>query len=141
MGIFKDAEIESIRRELAGLTGPVKLINFTQELECNYCRETNQIVTDLASISDKINVETYNFITDKDRVEQYNVDKIPATVVIGAEDRGIRFYGIPSGFEFMSLLEAVKMVSSGQTGLNPRTREMLKHLNKPLHIQVLVTPT
>ncbi len=141
MSILKDSDIEILKKELSGLTGPVKLINFTQQIECQYCRETNEIVQELTRISDKISAETHNFITDLDAVNKYKVDKIPAIVVMGAEDRGIRFYGIPSGFEFVSLLEAIRMVSSGQSGLSQRTTQVLTRLKEPLHLQVFVTPT
>ncbi len=141
MSILKESDIEILKKELSGLTGPVKLINFTQQIECQYCRETNEIVQELTRISDKITYETHDFITEQDAVNKYKVDKIPAIVVMGADDHGIRFYGIPSGYEFVSLLDAIRMVSSGQSGLGQRTRQILARLNKPLHLQVFVTPT
>ena len=141
MAMLKDSDREAIRKELAGLTGPVKLINFTQELECQYCRETNQILREVSEISDKITFETFNFVTDKDFVDKYKIDKIPATVVMGLDDRGIRFYGIPSGYEFISLIEDIKMVSSGNSGLQPKAKEVLAKLKSPLHMQIFVTPT
>jgi glutaredoxin-like protein len=141
MGIIKDADKEAIKKELAGLTGPVKLINFTQELECQYCKETNQIVREVSELSNKITFETYNFIADKEMVGSLKIDKIPATIVMGSDDRGIRFYGVPSGYEFISLLEAIRMVSSGNSGLQQQSKEILGKLRKPLHLQVFVTPT
>jgi glutaredoxin-like protein len=141
MPLLSEADQESVKRMLGILTGPVKLINFTQELECQFCRETNQIIREIAELSDKIKVETYNFIIDKEAVDKYKVDKIPATIVMGEEDRGIRFYGMPSGFEIISLLEDIKVVSSGESGLSEKTKDILKKLKDPLHIQVLVTPT
>jgi alkyl hydroperoxide reductase subunit AhpF len=74
-------------------------------------------------------------------VEAFGVDKIPATVVMGERDYGIRFYGIPSGYEFASLVEAIVAVSQRDSGLSPETREKLRRVNAPVHIQVLVTPT
>jgi glutaredoxin-like protein len=141
MAILKDSDREILKNELGNLTGPVKLVNFTQQLECQFCRDTNEIVQELSGLSDKITTETHNFITDKDAVDKYNIDKIPATVIMGAEDKGIRFYGIPSGFEFVSLLEGIKMISSNRSGLSRGTKEILERLKQPLHIQVLVTPT
>lgn len=141
MAILRDVDRDAIRKELAGLTGPVKLINFTQELECQYCKETGEIIRELTQLSDKLSSEYYNFITDKEVVDKFKVDKIPATVVMGQEDRGIRFYGIPSGYEFISLLEDIRMVSSGNPGLTPKTIEILGKLQNPLHLQVFVTPT
>ncbi len=140
MALLKDSDKDAIRQQFQQLNGKVKLINFTQELECQYCRETNQIVKEVAELSDKITAETYNFVTDKETAEKFNIDKIPATVVMGEEDRGIRFYGIPSGYEFTSLLESIKMVSTEESGLGKTSKEILGKLKKPIHLQVFVTP-
>lgn len=140
MAFLKDSDKDAIKQQFSQLTGEVRLINFTQELECQYCRETNQIVREVADLSDKITAETYNFVTDKEVADKFNIDKIPATVVMGEEDRGIRFYGIPSGYEFSSLLESIKMVSTGESGLGKTSKEILGKLKKPVHLQVFVTP-
>ena len=139
--MLKESDKAVIRKEFEGLTGPVRLINFTQEHECNYCKETTQILNEVAELSDKITVEIYDFVKDKEKVDKYKIDKIPATVIVGDTDHAIRLFGIPSGYEFISLMDGIKMVSSGDSGLDIRTRESLKKLKKPLHFQVFVTPT
>jgi glutaredoxin-like protein len=58
-----------------------------------------------------------------------------------SRDYGIRYFGIPSGYEFSSLIEDIMMVSSGQSGLSAATKEVLANLEKPVHLQVFVTPT
>jgi glutaredoxin-like protein len=141
MAIISENDKAIIKKELASLTGLVKLINFTQEIECQYCRETNSLLKEIAELSDKISVETYNFVTNAEMTAKYKIDKIPATVIMGGEDKGIRFYGIPSGYEFVTMLDTVKMVSAGDSGLSPKTREFLAQLKKPVHLQVFITPT
>ena len=141
MALISDRDREKIRGMLAGLTGPVKLINFTQELACEYCRDTEQLVREVSELSDKITAEVYNFQIDQDQVAKYRVDKIPAIVVEGAKDYGIRFYGIPLGYEFVSLLGAIEDVSRGATGLSDQTRAALAGVHQPVHLQVYVTPT
>ena len=73
------------------------------------------------------------------------MDKIPALAVTrgGAEpkDYGIRLYGIPSGYEFATLIEDIKLVSRGRADLAAPTQQALAQLTKPVHIQVYVTPT
>ncbi len=123
------------------LVNPVKLVFFTQEIACQFCRETGQILEEVAELSDKITVETYNFVTDKEVAGRYGVDKIPATIVMSDVDYGIRFYGIPSGYEFTSLIEDVIDVSRGKTELLPETADALAQIEEPVHIQVFVTPT
>ncbi len=132
---------QQVADELADLENPVKLMVFTQTFECQYCMETRQLCEEIADLSEKISVNIYNFVTDKDKADEYGIDKIPAIAVIGARDYGVRFFGIPSGYEFMSLLDAVKTVSVGEADLQPETMAFLDELKEPLHIQVFITPT
>lgn len=132
---------QQVADELADLENPVKLMVFTQTFECQYCTETRQLCEEIADLSEKISVKIYNFVTDKDKADEYGIDKIPAIAVIGARDYGVRFFGIPSGYEFMSLLDAVKTVSVGEADLQPETMAFLDELKEPLHIQVFITPT
>lgn len=141
--MFLDQQAQNeIRSRFANLASPVRIINFTQSLECQYCKETRQILEELTPLSDKLTLEVYNFISDKEVAEKYNIDKIPATIVATAEtDYGIRYYGIPSGYEFASLLESIEMVSSQKHELDSEVAERVKMISEPVHIQVFVTPT
>ena len=123
------------------LVHPVKLINFTQTIACQFCRETAQILEEVAALSDLISVVTYNFVTDKEVAEQFGIDKIPATIVMSDTDYGIRFYGIPSGYEFTSLVEDIVDVSRGSSGLSEASLKAISDIQDPLHIQVYITPT
>jgi len=123
------------------LVSPVRLLLFTQTIVCQFCKETEAILAELADLSDEVNFEVYDLVTDKELADQYGVDKIPATVVMGEVDYGVRFFGIPSGYEFTSLVEAVIDVSKGKTDLSAETLETLAKLKTPIHMQVFVTPT
>ncbi len=145
MALLKEEDRQHLIKEFEALTNPVKLLMFTQELECEYCRETRMIAEEVSALSDSISVEVYNFVTDKEVAEQYNIDKIPAIAVLqdGDEpvDYGIRYYGIPSGYEFSSIIEDVMMVSQGESGLSEATKSQVAKLTEPVHFQVFVTPT
>jgi alkyl hydroperoxide reductase subunit AhpF len=141
MPILNERDRREVQAQLTALTGLVRLVNFTQELACQYCRETEQLLREVKELSDKISLEGYNFQLDKEKVAQYHVDKIPATVVEGSKDYGIRFYGIPLGYEFVPFLEAIKDVSRGSTGLTPETQAALAGVHEPVHLQVFTTPT
>nr|BCX00566.1 MAG: glutaredoxin [Bacteroidota bacterium] len=141
MTLLRERERELVRQELSGLVNPVRLVYFTQELECEYCRETRQLLEEVAALSDQISLEVYNFMLDRQRANSYGIDKIPATVVMGESDYGIRFYGIPSGYEFASLLEAIRLVSTGNTHLPEDIVERVRGIQKPVNLQVFVTPT
>lgn len=135
------------------LEKPVTLILFTQEprrlvvpdylkgQECRFCKETRQLVKEVSSLSDKIILDIYDFEADKEKVSTYHIDKIPAVAVQGEKDSGIRFFGIPSGYEYTSLIEAIVDVSKGRTDLSQKTKEALRNLNRNIHVQVFVSPT
>jgi len=141
MAFLTEKDQQFVRNLFENMKSDVKLIMFTQELECQYCRETRQILEEVAELSDKISLSIYNFQTDKELVEKYNIDKIPATVIEGKKDYGIRYYGIPSGYEFSSLLEDIVDVSNEESGFSQQAKDMLAQVDKPLHLQVFVTPT
>ena len=142
MPLIGQKDADHLKKEFSEkLVDPVRLVMFTQELECQYCRETRQLVEEVAALSDKIEAEIYNFVIDKEKAKEYNVDKIPAIAVIGAKDYGVRFFGIPSGYEFTSLIEDIITVSEGDSGLSAAAREAIAQIAEPVHIQVFVTPT
>ena len=132
---------EYLKKEFSKMTNPVKLVFFTQQFECKYCELTHDLLNELSGISDKIKVEIYEFVKDQRKVKQYDIKRIPAIVVEGAKDYGIRFYGIPAGYEFSTLVEDIIDVSNGTTNLSQETKEELKKLTMPVHIQAFVTPT
>jgi len=141
MALLKPADQKTLRDRFAALDKDVNLVMFTQTLECQYCEETRMLIEEIASLSDKLSVEIHNFVTDKDKVEEYQIDKIPAVAIVGDKDYGIRFYGIPAGYELMSLIEGIEDVSQGDSGLNAASREMIAQIDTPTRIQVFVTPT
>jgi alkyl hydroperoxide reductase subunit AhpF len=141
MGMIGEADAAEIRERLREMANPVRLIHFTQELNLEYGREAKQLIEELGGLSDKLNVETYNFLLDKDRVEEYGIDKVPATVIRNGKDHGIRFYGIPAGYEFSTILDTILAVSQGDSGLKTESKEQLAAITEPLHLELFVTPT
>jgi len=141
MPILNEQVHQEAARFLEELSGPVRLAMFTQEFECAYCAETRQLVEEVGDLSDRIAVEVYDFQADRDRGKELGVDKIPAIAVIGAQDYGVRFYGIPSGYEFTSLLHAIRAVGAGATELGGETLAALEKVAEPVHMQVFITPT
>jgi glutaredoxin-like protein len=141
MATFSDTDRKRIQELLAVMEQPVRLIYFTQTFACELCGETKALLEDLASLSDKLSLVTYNLSLDNDKVAEYRIDKAPATVIEGAKDYGVRLYGFPAGYEMVVLLEAILRVSRGKSGLTPESIQKLRNLKAPLHIEVFVTPT
>ena len=141
MAILSSTDAARVKDMLAGMTTPVRLAFFTQTLNCDTCEPTAQILKELAALSDKITVEEHNFLLEQDLAAGYGVDRVPAIVPLGLQDYGIRFFGIPSGYEFMSLLDAILLVSGGDSGLQDGSRALIADMPGALTLQVFVTPT
>jgi glutaredoxin-like protein len=142
MSLLPEDKKEQLRSEFKEkLVDPVKIIMFTQEMECRFCSETRQLAQDMATLSDKISVDVYDFVADVEKAQQYGIDKIPAIAIIGKVDHGVRIYGIPYGYELQTLIEGIINVSRGATDLSDKTKEIIKDIMKPVHIQVFVTLT
>lgn len=137
-----NAEIrKDVKAALADVKQPVVFKVFTQEIECQYCKETRELVEEVSALSDNVSVEVYDLVKDQAVAESLGIDKVPAIAVIGKKDYGIRMFGIPSGYEFGGLIESIQLVAEGDSGLAPDTRKQIAKLTKPVKIQVFITPT
>ncbi len=143
MAILSGRDRAAVTEELAKLAGPVKLVVFGQQLgpDAEYSLENERLVREVAECSDKVAVEVYNLHIDREQAERYGVDRVPAIVVEGARDYGIRFLGIPAGYEFTNLIDAMQTAASGEPRLSPETLERVRGLTEPVRIQVFATPT
>lgn len=145
MSLISETDAQAIREQLAaGIARPVELALFVSTHNCEYCAHTRELVEALCALHDDLTLAVYDLQADAARAARLGVDKAPALVVLGGPERtdyGVRFYGIPSGYEFASLLEAIRMVGSEQIALQPATRAFLAELTAPLHLQVFVTPS
>jgi len=141
MAILKAEDRQKVEQVFAAITHPVKLLMFTQAMECDYCEMTRELLLELAGLNDNITVDVYDFIEDEAQAQAYEIDKIPATVVMGDKDYGIRFYGVPAGYEFMSLIEDIVDVGKRDHGLSPSVVAQLAKVDQPVRMQAMVTPT
>lgn len=142
MSLIPEEHKKHLKSELnEKLENPAKIIMFTQEVECQFCIQTRQLINELAALNDKIKVEIYDFLKDSEKAKEYGVDKVPAIAIVSERDYGIRFYGMPYGYELQTLLEGVINVSRGRTDVSEETRKKLREIKKPVHIQVFVTLT
>jgi alkyl hydroperoxide reductase subunit AhpF len=142
MAFLNARDEEEVRRQLAGLREPVKLIVFSQSLAAaDLCRENEQLVREVAALNDKISVEVLNLAIDRERAEAYGVDQVPAIVVEGVRDHGLRFYGVPGGYEFGNLIDSIILASTEEPDLSDDTKASLSALASDVDIKVFSTPT
>lgn len=142
MALLSEKDAKKVQEILNALPATVEVHFFTQELECQFCRETGELLRELAALSPKLKLVEHDFLLDKDAASAFGVEMVPAIVPVGpAGDLGLRFYGIPAGYEFASLLESFKLAAGADPELAPETKEFLAQLAHELELDVYVTPT
>jgi alkyl hydroperoxide reductase subunit AhpF len=142
MAILNDRDREAVRAELQKVSGPVKLVVFSQSLMAGeLCQDNERLVREVVELNDQLSAEILNLAIDRERAEAYGVDQVPAIVVEGARDYGIRFLGVPSGYEFSNLIDAIIVASTGEPALSEETKSTLGTLAADVDIKVFSTPT
>jgi glutaredoxin-like protein len=141
MGMLKEKDREKLTNVFKDIEKDVKIVMFTQELECPHCEMTRMMLEEVSGLSGKLSLEVHDFVAEADMAKKYGVDKIPATVLLGDRDYGIRFYGVPAGYEFSVLIEDIMDVGKRNPGLSKEVMTELAKVDQPVHMQVLISPT
>jgi glutaredoxin-like protein len=141
MGVIAEKDREKLINLFESLLQDVKVVVFSQEIECGFCQTTRQILEEVSALSQKISLEVYDFVKDEELVKKYGVSRIPAAILIGDRDYGIRFYGTPAGYEFTTLIQDIIMISRRDPGLSGEVLNELSKVDQPVHMQVMISPT
>jgi alkyl hydroperoxide reductase subunit AhpF len=147
MALIGPADQARLKEDFSRLTRPVRLLFFTQTLDCETCVQTKQILDELPPLSDKISIEEVNFVLEGDRAKQFGIDRVPAIAIVGQDESGaerdshIRFLGTPSGYEFISVIRAILLVGGGPSRLSAESREAIAAVRTAKTLHVFTTPT
>lgn len=141
MGIISGAMKRDAGKELLSLRGPVKMLLFTARQECDQCDAAEAQLREMVELNDHLSLEVRFSRAEAGMMARYGVDQVPALVLEGPAGNRVRFYGMPGGLEFPSLLEALVEVGAGTAEIAPAARAMLEGSTTPVRLQVFVTPT
>ena len=144
--VLNDQIVKQIKEVFAGIEEPVQVLFFGSKDHCDYCDEARQLLEEVTALNDKLALSVYDVREHADMAKQFNVTNTPGIVVAakdnaGVKNLGVQFSGVPSGHEFSTLINDILIVSKRDSGLSEKTREFLRNLDQPLHLQVFVTPT
>ncbi len=138
-------ELQSIRRRLDGLQGPVKLDYFHQSKSallipgrqpCPTCDEVKEALEEIAALSDKLDLRVYEFEDERKMARKRGIDRVPATVIRGEVNRPLRFYGMPAG-AFLPFFVQALMEASGKPPQPPQdVARTLKKLRSKVALRV-----
>jgi len=109
---------------------------------CPTCKDTRLLLQEVVALSDKLHLDVHEVTTNGEAARQQGIDRIPALIMSAEGVQGkIRYFGLPSGYEFSVLIGSLLDVSKADADLDDETNEVLSKLDKDVHIQVFVTPT
>lgn len=109
--------------------------------ECPTCGQAEQLLKEVCELSPKLHLEVVDFYQQRGAAAKLGIDKIPAVLIGDVATGNVRYFGLPSGYEFTVLLGAILAASKGDSGLKPVTRQEVQRLTTDVQIQVFVTPT
>ncbi|MEM0107067.1 MAG: thioredoxin family protein [Candidatus Micrarchaeaceae archaeon] len=124
------------------LKGDVNLILFKDSMEkCHYCNDVEGIIQELSSLDSRLKVTVYEINKNDKEAKFLGVDKVPALILGGSRIYNILYFGLPSGYEFSSLLDDIIDVSKGETKLSEEVKRDIRSISKKVDIKIFVTPT
>ena len=141
MGYIQDKDKKYLKGEFdKNLKEDVYILVFVGD-NCQYCSVASAISQEVAELHPKIHFEEHTIGDELSK--EYGLEHAP-TVVITDKDkyRGrIRYVGLPSGYEFSSMIEDIIDVSRRTAEVSQEVLEKLMKIDKPILIQIFVTPT
>ena len=144
MPLLSDQDRQVVSARLAVITSPVRILFFTQTFDApDTILTARQVLDEVLGLNRLLSLEEVNFVLEKDRAAQYGVEGVPALVLLrNEEDTRIRFLGAPAGYEFMSLVEALVIAGTDESGLTQESKALIaEHVTGPTEIFVFVTPS
>jgi len=121
--IEQDVELEL---ELGPSSEAVTVIGGRRELDPG--EETSRLAQELVELSDLVKLR----VLERDEPGRY------PTLRIG---EGIRYHGLPWGYELSSLVYGIAEAGRSERELEPETRKALAGLEREVELEVYVTPT
>ncbi len=141
MGFLTAQDEAAVKKEFERIGGPVKLTVFASELGGEHNTQTVALIREVAALSDQLSVAVLNPHIETEQAKAYGIDVAPAVIVEGARDYGIRFLGLPAGYEFSNLIDSIVAASTGEAALSAETKTALAGLTEDVTIKVFTTPT
>ena len=139
MSSLSEGTRDLLRDALEQMSAPVTLHLFGNEGAAS--AGARRHAREIAALSPRVALEEHDLARDAGTAVRFGVAHAPALVVVSDRDRGIRVYGAPGGYEFMTLVDTILMASSGDSGLSPASRARLAGITGPRDVLVFVTPT
>jgi len=138
--LFNEEVEKQLKEVLANMINPITILMFTDG-DCLTCKETKQLLTEVADLNSKISLEIKEIKDASLEVKQFEIELVPSFVILDMKKKyqGVKFNGIPAGHEINSLVSAILEMSGLQIGVDKSLIKRIKKINKPVNIKVFIT--
>jgi glutaredoxin-like protein len=133
-------DIETIEHKLQHIQNDVKLVYFTRETNCAYCKVAGTLYKSLASLTHKIQLESVNFAFDSNKDKKFDIFAVPALAVLAPRIHGISYYGLPWGQELNDFLDDLIYISRSENSLPEEVNEKLTILHRNVKLKIFISP-
>ncbi len=136
--MISERSLEIVKTSEKHLNKPVRLVLFTSDTGCPACPEMTDLARAIKAHFDKIALESYDLVMDRDKSLQYGIERVPAIVLQGGDGETTAFYGLIEDVFLKILVDTVQSLSNTKVWFPEDVRRVLKHLDHDVKIQVFV---
>src|ERR1700690_122448 len=111
MVMISERSLEIIKTSASRLNKPVRLVRFTSDTGCSDCPEMTDLARAIKAHFDKIALESYDLVMDRDKSHQYGIERVPPIVVQGGDGEAATFYGLIEDVYLKMLLDTIQSLS------------------------------
>jgi hypothetical protein len=140
VAMLKESDKQYVRTTLGGMKDEVRVVLFSRDGgECKYCGEAEGLLGEIAAAAPRVKVEVLSLKKDAARAKELGIDKVPGIALLGKKDYNLRYFGLPSGYDFIPFVETIRAVANDDPGISPESVARLAKLTKPVQLSVFVT--
>ena len=140
VSMLSEKDKSYVKKTLGGMKDEVRLVLFSRDGgECKYCGETEGLLSDIAAADPRVKVEILSLKKDAARAKELGIDKVPGIALLGKKDHNLRYFGLPSGYDFIPFVETIRAVGDDNPGISRESAALLAKLTKPVQLSVFVT--
>lgn len=140
MAFLDNNIINQLKEVFKKLDKEIKIVNFVSETN-EKSKELKSFLEEFKAVSDKIIIEQVDFDNEKDKVNLYNIENIPAMTFVksNGEVTNNKFYGIPGGHEINSFVITLLNIAEIGRNFDAETLKRLDNIDKEVNLKVFVT--
>ena len=137
--LLNDGLRNQIKSILGMMENEVTLVSIVDE-SIDKSVEFMDLILDMSSLGDKLNVEIYKKSENLEMEEKINANKLPVVALLDKNKNysGVKFHGVPGGHELNSFILAIYNLAGPGQAIDGDLLKEIKEFDKETNIKVVV---